>query len=52
MIRRKDEDNFNCTIQELKHIKDGRIEYHRANFNCTIQELKRAIATSSNAVFA
>ena len=35
------DDNFNCTIQELKQ---GKLEYlvkESPNFNCTIQELKQ-----------
>ena len=33
--------DFNCTIQELKHIRLEDRGYLDCNFNCTIQELKR-----------
>ena len=34
-------EDFNCTIQELKHLRDRGRFFYRKNFNCTIQELKR-----------
>ena len=32
--------NFNCTIQELKHLNQDISIYFDEDFNCTIQELK------------
>ena len=37
------ESNFNCTIQELKHIAKLFIAEGYPDFNCTIQELKRIL---------
>ena len=37
------DENFNCTIQELKHEKLGSYGVRQVYFNCTIQELKHAL---------
>ena len=41
-VRLNGKDNFNCTIQELKHLTARLIRMYIEDFNCTIQELKPA----------
>ena len=36
--------DFNCTIQELKHIQQGVRRLYLYHFNCTIQELKHGFS--------
>ncbi len=49
MLSIRDED-FNCTIQELKQERKGLIDQVNRNFNCTIQELKRSAIVSEESL--